>query len=657
MHRDAEALRDVDRALATEWLAADGAGGYASLTVLFCGTRRYHGLWVPALAPPVDRRVVLAHVQERFVTDSGEAYLSTCEYADGFHPDGFQAAERFELEPFPLLASRVGEFTVERDMLLLRNGAGVCLNYRVRGPGRWRLEAAPFLAARPIHHLTHRHENFRVESLPDACGFRFLAEGMPGVFLWTDARADVAVDPTWYYGVLRRTERERGFDHAEDLLVPGRWNVNGTGPAEWSLFCSLDPPRPIDVAAEKKRAIARGRDLLTRAGGPKDKRLARLVLAADAFLVRRSVGGKDLATVIAGYHWFGDWGRDAMIALPGLAMETERLDLAERVLEAFASCESDGLIPNRFAEESDRPEYNTVDASLWFLQAVAAYVRAGGRASFVRERLWRAACNVCERYRSGTHFGIRADSDALIAAGSADTQLTWMDAAVAGRPVTPRHGKAVEINALWISGLALMEDLADELDLEAPSAAADGRRARQAFERVFWNEADGCLYDCIRPDGTPRDALRPNQIFAVSLPHAPLAGDRARAVVRNVRNHLLTPRGLRTLAPDHPDYRGTYVGGPDERDAAYHQGTVWPWLLGPYVDAVFAVEDAACARAEAAQLLDGLLESLDEAGLGQLGEIFDGDPPHRPRGCVAQAWSVAAAIHIGRRLKSAGRRV
>jgi predicted glycogen debranching enzyme len=657
MHREATALRDVDCALATEWLVADGAGGYASSTVLGCGTRRYHGLWVPALKPPVDRRVVLAHVQERLVTDTGGAYLSTCEYADGFHPDGFQVAERFELDPFPLLASRVGEFTVEREVLLLRDGAGVCLNYRVRGPGRWMLEVAPFLAARPIHHFMHRHENFRVEALPDACGFRFLAEGMPGVFLWTDARADVSVNPTWYYGVLRRTERERGFDHAEDLLAPGRWNVNGTGRAEWSLFCSFDPPRSMDVGAEKKRALASGRDLLARAGRPKDERLARLVLAADAFLVRRPVGGKDLATIIAGYHWFGDWGRDTMIALPGLAMETGRLDMAERVFEAFASSESDGLIPNRFAEETGRPEYNTVDASLWFLQAVAAYVRAGGRADFVRHTLWRAACDICERYRTGTRFDIRADADGLITAGSAGTQLTWMDAASAGSPVTPRYGKAVEINALWISGLALMEDIADKLDLEVPSAVADGQRARQAFERVFWNEADGCLYDCVRPDGAPRAMMRPNQILAVGLPHAPLAGRRGRAVVRRVRETLLTPRGLRTLAPSDPAYCGTYTGGPDARGAAYHRGTAWPWLLGPYADAIFAVEDAACARAEAAQLLDGLLDSLDEAGLGQISEIFDGDPPHRPRGCIAQAWSVAAAIHVWRRLEAAGGRL
>ena len=670
MHRDAETLRQPDRALADEWLLADGAGGYASMTVLFSGARRYHGLWVPALAPPLDRKVVLAHLQERLVTDSSEAYLSTCEYADGFHPDGFRTAERFDLEPFPLLESRLGEFRVQRDVLLLRDGAGVVVSYRVRGPGRWMLEVAPFLALRPIHALARRHDRFHIEPLPQIRGFRCLVEGMPAVFLWTDAQAEMELKPTWYNAVFRRAERERGYDHVEDLLVPGRWTASGADDAEWHIYCSFDPPRPMDVAAEKERDLARRRDLVARAGlrptksrragseggSPADERIARLLVAADAFLVRRTVSGKPLATVIAGYHWFGDWGRDAMIALPGLALDTGRPDLAEKVLEAFApgapGC--DGLIPNRFAEDSGRPEYNTVDASLHFLQVVADYASAGGRDDFSRERLWPAALDICDRYARGTRFGIRADADGLITAGSEETQLTWMDAQGAAGPVTPRFGKAVEINALWISGLARMEDLARRLNLEPPPAARDLARVRQAFAKTFWNEAAGCLYDCIRPDGTPRDMIRPNQIFAVSLPHAPLAGDRARAVVRTIRDHLLTPRGLRTLAPDHPDYRGTYVGGPAERDAAYHRGTVWPWLLAPYADAVFAVEEPVSARAEVGQLLAGLLDSMDEAGLGQISEIFDGDPPHRPRGCIAQAWSVAAAIRLWRRLQQTG---
>ena len=685
MHRDADALRHTDRALQEEWLLADGAGGYASMTVLFSGTRRYHGLWVPALAPPVDRRVVLAHLQERLVTDSAEAYLSTCEYADGFHPDGFRTAERFALEPFPCLESRLGDFRVERDILLRRDGAGVILTYRVRGPGRWMLEVAPFLALRPIHHLAHRHDRFRVEPTPDAPGFRCVVEGMPAVFLWTDAcaascgRAETELKPTWYNAVFRRAERSRGYDDAEDLLVPGRWAVSGAGDAEWRIYCSFDPPHVLDVGAERKGALERRRDLVARAGlrptkprrgeggrsptkrasacevgSPADERIARLIVAADAFLVRRTVASRPLASVIAGYHWFGDWGRDAMIALPGLALDTGRLDLAEQVLEAFASAECDGLIPNRFAEDSGRPEYNTVDASLHFLQALAEYLAAGGREDFVRTRLWPAAMDICTCYARGTRFGIRADADGLIAAGSEETQLTWMDAQGAAGPVTPRFGKAVEINALWISGLARMEDVARRLGLDPPAAARDLPRIRKAFARTFWNDAAGCLYDCIRPDGTPRDMIRPNQIFAVSLPHAPLAGERARAVVRIVREKLLTPRGLRTLAPDHPDYRGLYVGRPEERDGAYHRGTAWPWLLAPYADAVFAVENRDSARAEVRQLLEALLDSMDEAGLGQISEIFDGDPPHRPRGCIAQAWSVAAAIRLWRRLQQAG---
>ncbi len=666
MHRSADDLRDLDRALATEWLLTDGAGGYASMTALFAGTRRYHGLWVPALRPPLDRRVVLAHLGERLITRRGEHYLSTCEYADGFYPDGSGWAERFDLSPLPRLVSRAGGVEVGREVLLFRDGKGVCVTYRVEAEAKWSLEMAPFLALRSMHHLTAAHDRFAVERSGGAPGFRCLTEGLPGVFLWTDARADADVRPLWYYGVVRRVERDRGFDFTEDLLAPGWWTVRGdAGSTAFHVFASFDPPREIDVAAAREEEVARRAALIRSAGSPADERIARLVEAADAFLVRRRVapagGGErpphDLATVIAGYPWFGDWGRDAMIALPGLAIETGRLGVAGRVLEAFASACDEGMVPNRFAEESGRAEYNTVDASLWFLQAVAAYVRAGGPAEEVRRKLWPAVLAVCSRYRSGTRFGIRADADGLIIAGSEETQLTWMDARVSdGRPVTPRYGKPVEIEALWLSGMNLMWDLADELQVEKPAGSSTIERARirSSFEPLFWNDEAGCLYDCILPDGTADGSVRPNQVLAVSLSHAPLTGERAEAVVETVREKLLTPRGLRTLSPDDPAYRGRYEGAPDERDAAYHQGTVWPWLLGPYVDAVFATAPTECARGECAGLLAGLLDSMEEAGLGQISEIFDGAPPHRPRGCFAQAWSVAAAIHLWRRLEQTG---
>ena len=690
MHLDAHTLCDRDRSLATEWLLADGAGGYASSTVLLCGTRRYHGLWVPALKPPVDRRVILSHVEERLVPPGADPlqpiYLSTTECGGGFFPDGTPWADSFDLEPLPRLVSRAGGLGVEREVLLLRDGAGVCLAYRVSGQGRWTLALTPMLALRSMHALAHNHGHFRIERLENASGFRCLCEGLPGVFLWADdpqhvprvARrggsstcqpvkcggppsagtpqpsVSVTVSPVWYYNVLRRVERERGFDHCEDVLAPGHWTVSADGPAAWHIFCSFDPPRPIDVAAERRAHLARQADLVARAGRPADERLAHLATAADAFIVRRRVGQDDLATVIAGYHWFGDWGRDTLIALPGLAMETGRLDVAEKVLRAFAAATSAGMVPNCYAEDTGQPLYNTVDASLWFIQAMAAYARAGGREDFIREHLWPAAAQICRGYRDGTRYGICADAGGLITAGSPDTQLTWMDATVHGRPVTPRYGKAVEINALWISGLTLAHDLAGSLGLEPPASIPSLACARRAFEDLFWNEAAGCLYDCVLPDGTRDPAVRPNQIFAVGLPHAPLTGERARAVVRTVREKLLTPRGLRTLSADDPAYRGRYAGGPDPRDAAYHQGTAWPWLLGPYVDAVFAVEDARCARGEARQILDGLLDSMEEAGLGHISEVFDGDPPHRPGGCIAQAWSVAAAIHIWKRLETTG---
>jgi predicted glycogen debranching enzyme len=659
VHLDADFLHDREKSLTREWLLTDGAGGYASSTVLGCGTRRYHGLWTPAMKPPVDRRVILSHIEERLVSARGETYLSTTEYGAGFYPDGAPYAHEFDLDPLPRLTSRVDGLEVEREVLLLPGGAGVCLTYRVRGQGPWTLTLAPMLALRSMHHLVHRHEAFQVEPLASDHGVRCLSNALRGVFLWIAPAAapsaiDLAATPTWYYGVLRRVERDRGFDHFEDLLSPCRWTIRGDGPAAWHVFCSFDPPAPVDVQAARKREMARQVELAVYAGSPKDRRIARLVRAADAFLVGRRVGAEDLATVIAGYHWFGDWGRDTMIALPGLAMETGRLDVAEQVLGAFAAQARDGMIPNCFHEETGAAEFNTVDASLWFIQAAAAFMRAGGSLDFLGERLWPVVCQIIDKYQRGTRFGIRADADGLITAGSADTQLTWMDARAAGRPVTPRYGKAVEIGALWISGLGLAREMAAKLGQAPPPAVADRGRARAAFEELFWNEKAESLFDCVLPDGRKDAAIRPNQILAVGLPHAPLSARHARSVVQTVRARLLTPRGLRTLAPDDPAYRGRYAGGPDDRDAAYHQGTAWPWLLGPYVDAVFATEEPRAARTEAAAVLEGLLDAMEEAGLGQISEVYDGDPPHKPGGCIAQAWSVAAAVHIWRLLDASG---
>jgi predicted glycogen debranching enzyme len=658
LNLSSDILTNRDRALRLEWLLTDGAGGYASSTVLGCGTRRYHGLWVPALRPPVARHVVLSHMEERLVADGRETFLNTTEYGDGFFPDASACARTFAAHPLPRLVSEADGVAVEREVLLLPDGGGVCLSYRMHAARPWTLAVAPMLSLRPIHSLDTQTQAFRCERLGGAAGFKVLSQRLPAVFLWTDAGGvETEVSPTWYYGVLRRVERERGFDHFEDVLMPGRWTFRGGGDAAWHVFCSFDPPSRIDAGAARRRHTDRQADLIRLAGAQHDDRVARLVCAADQFLVRRRVGAEDLATVIAGYPWFGDWGRDTFIALPGLAVETGRPDVAEKVLRAFAGAVSQGMTPNRFREETGEPEYNTVDASLWFIQAVAAWARAGpgmGADDAALRRLWPACRDIVNHYRRGTRFGIRADADGLILAGSVDTQLTWMDAQTRAGPVTPRFGKPVEIAALWISALALVKELAERLGEPPPEAVAVLPRARKAFEPLFWNDETGCLFDCVLPDGTRDAAIRPNQIFAVSLPHAPLAGQRAKSVVRTVCAKLMTPRGLRTLASSDPAYKRRYEGGPDERDGAYHQGTVWPWLLGPYVDAVLKTECESCARAEASQILDGLLDATEEAGLGTISEVFDGDAPHRPGGCIAQAWSVAAAIHVWKCLEAAG---
>ncbi len=651
MHRDADYLRDLDRALADEWLLTDGTGGYASMTVLLAGTRRYHGLWVPALKPPVDRQVILAHLEEKLVSPDGEHFLSTCEYPSGFYPDGTGWVRGFDLDPLPRLGSEADGVRVTREILLLEKGQGVAVRYTVTAARPWTLELRPFLAMRSFHALAARHEQYRIELAPKAAGWRCLTEDLPGVFLWTDADAEVRPGPVWYNQLLRRAERDRGFPATEDLLTPGVWAVRGEGDAAFTVFASFDPPREIDYDARRAEYVDRRRTLVEAVGSPEDARLARLACAAADFLVARPSGRETLRSVIAGYPWFADWGRDAMIALPGLTIEAGRPEEAGPVLEAFAAEVSEGMLPNRFAEESGHPEYNTVDASLWFLQALAAYVRAGGDAERVRARLWPAACAVVSHYCTGTRFGIVAGADGLLSAGSEETQLTWMDATSGGRPVTPRYGKPVEINALWASGLALVREMAEVLSVDPPGACALVELARRSFEGAYWNDETGCLYDNVFPDGRPDPRVRPNQVFAVGLPHAPLVGEKARSVVDVVRDQLLTPRGLRTLAPGDPAYCPTYTGGPEERDAAYHQGTAWAWLLGPYGDAVMAVEPAECARGEVKGLLEGLLDSMEEAGLGHISEIFDGDPPHRPRGCIAQAWSVAAAVHLWRLLE------
>jgi predicted glycogen debranching enzyme len=367
-----------------------------------------------------------------------------------------------------------------------------------------------------------------------------------------------------------------------------------------------------------------------------------LATAADQFLVQRGAGH----TVIAGYHWFTDWGRDTMIALPGLTLATGRPDLARSILSSFARVVDRGMLPNRFPDAGEAPEYNTVDATLWFFEAIRAYLAHTGDFSLITREFHDVLGEIVRRHEAGTRYGIHVDQDGLLLAGEPDTQLTWMDAKIGDWAVTPRIGKPVEIQALWYNALRIVEDLSRRLSRDHTHYAELADRAKANFEAKFWNPAAGCLYDVV--DGETQDAsIRPNQIFAVSLPHKMLHPEKAAQVVASVEKHLLTPFGLRTLSPSDPHYRGRFEGDPAARDSVYHQGTVWPWLLGPFVRAYLDVHGrSARSRQMAAQWLSALNEFLEDEGVGQLPEVFDGDPPQRAGGCIAQAWTVAEVLRV-----------
>jgi len=373
-----------------------------------------------------------------------------------------------------------------------------------------------------------------------------------------------------------------------------------------------------------------------------DEFASSLAAAADQYIVARG----DQKTVIAGYHWFSDWGRDTMIALPGLTLPTGKHDVARSILRTFAQNADQGMLPNRFPDAGETPEYNTVDATLWFFEAARAYLAYTGELEFVRDELYPVFSDIIKWHVLGTRYGIKMDASGLLSSGQQGVQLTWMDAKVGDWVVTPRRGKPVEIQALWYNALCIMEDLAGTFGEEA-----DQKRYRSmatvaswSFNRQFWNEQATCLYDVT--NGAPPDpSIRPNQIFAVSLKHSMLSPERSRAVVEKVQEHLLTPYGLRSLAVSDPQYRGRYTGGPSERDGAYHQGTVWPWLMGPFITAYIKVNgDSEAARRQAAEWLAPLKAHLADGGLGHISEIFDGDRPQRPCGCIAQAWSVAEIL-------------
>ncbi len=648
-----EACGNLAHAVTREWLDTNGLGGFASSTIIGLNTRRYHGLLVAATRPPVGRLVLLSKLEETLVIDGERFELSANRYPGVVHPQGYRHLTQFRLDPFPVFTYAIGAIEIEKSVFMIHGENSTVVQYELRpasgdpgassplGMGGCQLVVRLLIAFRDHHGTTHENAALdpHVQVEP---GVLTVAPygGLPALHVAHDADA-LDVTGYWYRNFEYDVERERGLDFDEDLFSPFALTFDLNHRAHATVIASTER-RDVSRVVELRRAEVDRRRAVLAASPSEDEFVRTLVAAADQYIVARD----EQKTIIAGYHWFSDWGRDTMIALPGLTLVTGRADVAKSILLAFARHVDRGMLPNRFPDSGGEPEYNTVDATLWFFEAVRALLRYTGDYGFVRASLYEALADIIAWHVRGTRYGIRVDDDGLLASGEAGVQLTWMDVKVGDRLVTARHGKPVEVQALWHNALRLMEHLAQEFGDGAGRERYAGMAARAhgSFNEVFWNEAAGCLYDVV--DGNGRDgAIRPNQIFAVSLPHPMLGRERAKRVLDVVERELLTPFGLRSLAPSDPRYRGRYEGDPASRDGAYHEGTVWPWLMGPFVTAYLTVNGRAEEeRRKAAQWLAGFREHLREAGLGQVSEIFDGDAPHRPRSCIAQAWSVAELL-------------
>ncbi len=654
---DAITCKDYSKSSHLEWLETNGLGSFASGTVSGANTRRYHGLLVASLHPPVDRFVTLSKVEETFVQGDQRFELGTNQFPFTVSPKGYSLIQEFSLSPFPCWTYDLDGLLLEKSVFMVHGENTTILRYRLVNPGDSFavLAVRPFVAFRDYHSLAAENGSIQQRPERDEPGLLQLHpyEGLPALKLHHNGVA-FTVEPNWYRKFEYLEELDRGLDFREDLFVHGYFSFElSSRTPEAFLVATLNEYEDVTLAQveEMEDRERSRRQQVTSSLSSLDPFVEQLALAADSFEIMRVDGA---SSVIAGYHWFTDWGRDTMISLPGLALTTGRFDLARGILSSFLKYCDQGMLPNRFPDRDGAPEFNTVDATLWLFHAIHEYFKATNDLAFIRDEAFSKLEEVIDWHMKGTRYGIRMDAtDGLLSAGVPGVQLTWMDAKIGDWVVTPRQGKAVEINALWYNAMRVMENLGRQLKRKdrAKFYQQLADVIQESFNQAFWNAEAGCLYDCIQ-DAVPDKKIRPNQIFAVSLPFAPLPPEKAQAVVEVVKEKLLTPCGLRSLAPEDPEYRKIYAGNPYERDSAYHQGTVWAWLMGPFVDAylnVFGESEGNCRYLES--LFDGFRQHMSEAMLGSISEIFDAEPPHAPKGCAAQAWSVAEVLRAVQKLR------
>ena len=655
---DNHSCADLEKALTLEWLDTNGLGSYASSTILSCNTRKYHGLLVANLRAPKGRHVLLSWIEDAVVADGKGLFLSCCQFPGLFFPQEKHFLNEFRLDSFPQFIYEADGIRIRKTIMMIHKEDRVLIRYdveRCQSPSL--LHLRPFVAFRNYHALTKENSSLQAEAYKIEKGFKLHPyDGMPPIVFQTNVEAKFFPSPVWYNNFEYEREKDRGFDQREDLFCPGMLEISIEKGSAVIISAATDVSREkleviweTETARRAKEALRDG-EVAEKFEDEEDRIHVRNLITSGRQFIINSPSGRP--TVIAGYHWFGDWGRDTLISLPGLTFLSGRSEEGMAILDSIGTYEKNGILPNYFSDDETENAYNTVDTSLWYFWSIQQMLKYGGEITFIKSRMWPVMKRILKGYMDGTAFDIYMGENGLLHAGYKGTHITWMDATVKGTPVTARWGYPVEINALWYNAICFAHELAQLFDDSEFSFRDLISRIRKSFVDIFWIEGEDYLGDVFR-DGSLDRAVRPNQILAVSLPYSPLDAAKWMGVVEKVKKHLLTPVGLRTLSPEDESYKGRYEGDGLTRDAAYHQGTVWPWLIAHFGEAyIKAAHDKAAAKAFLLNYIRAFLRShMPEAGVGCISEIFDGDLPHRPNGCISQAWSVAGLIRLYMLLK------
>jgi len=641
--KDKTVLNNYDEAVQDEWLETNGLGGWAGSSIIGCNTRRYHGLLVAATVPPTERMNLVNKLDETIILSNQRFDLSTNDYGDVISPQGYQYLSSFKKDLFPEWIYEVNGIKLTKTIAMVHGENTTLIIYKVEKANEpFILELLPLISARGYHSLQHAYNNIFWDVQFENGIFKNQPfYGAPNIYLSVPG-ATYKHDPHWFYRFNYAVEKYRGLDFEEDLFNHGMFTLELKEGDSLGIIISTEDPQNRNVHILLEQENLRRKDLIK--GYEKNETLQQLILAADQFIVKRD---EDLKTVIAGYHWFTDWSRDTMISLPGLCLSTARYEDAKKIIAAFAKNVSMGMLPNRFTDNNEPPEYNNVDGTLWYFVAIYKYLEHTNDTEFILKEILPVLKNIIDWHFKGTRYNIHVDEDGLLYAGEKGVQLTWMDAKIGDWVVTPRMGKPVEIQALWYNTLNIFSKLLEMNGQEedARIVCIDANKAKKSFLQKFWFEEGHYLYDVIDEKENPDATLRPNQLFAISLPFALIEGEQAEAVLKIMEEQLYTPVGLKSLPKSDVHYVPVYGGDTYHRDSSYHEGTVWSWLLGPYIDALMKSESEN-KKAKAKKVIEDFKYHLNEGCIGSVSEIFDADEPHHPRGCVAQAWGVAEILRV-----------